>query len=222
MRKNITKGDTTFLEAYRQWGRIINIAVTGTSKYSPSVILNYRNSPDVVIWSAVLASSAFPNFLQPVELQLKNPRTGALEGFHVHGKSHLDGTIKNDIPIKEMAKLWGANYFVVSRQCNKCSCRKQQHTRNRSHSFSLCRHSSLCRGQSASRSALLRSAWRHRSSRCESGEASGPARLGLARWLHPLHVREVAQARDGKMVQIPQRPRPAADGVWGRSVRAAV
>lgn len=87
MRTNITRGDTTFLEAYRLTGRIINITVTGTSKYSPSVILNYRTSPDVVIWSAVLASSAFPNFLAPIELQLKNPVTNELEPFHVHGKT---------------------------------------------------------------------------------------------------------------------------------------
>lgn len=87
MRTSITRGDTTFLEAYRLTGRIINITVTGTSKYSPSVILNYRTSPDVVIWSAVLASSAFPNFLAPIELQLKNPVTNELEPFHVHGKT---------------------------------------------------------------------------------------------------------------------------------------
>jgi len=26
----------------------------------------------------------------------------------------FDGTIKHDIPIKEMSKLWGCNYFIVS------------------------------------------------------------------------------------------------------------
>jgi predicted acylesterase/phospholipase RssA len=114
MRRDITKGDTTFLEAYTKYGRIINIATTATSKYAPTLILNYRSTPDVVIWSAVLASSAFPNFLAPIELQLKNPRTGELEPFHVHGHSFTDGTIKNDIPIKALAKMWNTNYNIVS------------------------------------------------------------------------------------------------------------
>lgn len=114
MRTGVTKGDTTFLEAYQRYGRVINFAVTATSKYAPTLLLNYRSTPDVVIWSGVLASSAFPNFLEPIELQLKNPRTGLLEPFHVHGQTFTDGTIKNDIPIKEMAKLWNANYFIVS------------------------------------------------------------------------------------------------------------
>lgn len=106
MRRDITKGDTTFLEAYQKYGRIINIATTASSKYAPTLILNYRSTPDVVIWSAVLASSAFPNFLAPVELQLKNPTTGEIEPFHVHGHTFTDGTIKNDIPIKALAKMW--------------------------------------------------------------------------------------------------------------------
>jgi hypothetical protein len=29
-------------------------------------------------------------------------------------RSVFDGTIKHDIPIKEMSKLWGCNYFIVS------------------------------------------------------------------------------------------------------------
>jgi len=114
MRTNITKGDTTFLEAYKMTGRIINISVTGTSKYSPTMLLNYRSAPDVVIWSAVLASSAFPNFLQPQQLMLKNPRTGELSPYVAYGKTWFDGTIKNDIPQEEMAKLWGVNFFVCS------------------------------------------------------------------------------------------------------------
>lgn len=166
MRTNITKGDTTFLEAYQQYGRIINISVTGTSKYSPSLILNYRNSPDVVIWSAVLASSAFPNFLAPVELQLKNPRTGKIEGFHVHGKSHLDGTIKNDIPIEALAKLWGANYFIVSRQNHSTKlCEHSAGESSRSHKLLTCALLALLSCLLSQRSTLI---W----SRCSSRSAA--------------------------------------------------
>jgi len=114
MRANITKGDTTFLEAYKRTGRVINIAVTGTSKYSPPVLLNYKTTPDVVIWSAVLASSAFPSVLAPIELMVKDPLTNELAAFHLHGRAFVDGTIKGDIPIKQMGKQWNCNFFIVS------------------------------------------------------------------------------------------------------------
>ena len=31
MKRDITEGDTTFLEAYKKTGRVLNVAVTGTS-----------------------------------------------------------------------------------------------------------------------------------------------------------------------------------------------
>jgi predicted acylesterase/phospholipase RssA len=95
LQRDITKGDTTFLESYRQYGRIINISVTGASKYSPTMLLNYRSAPDVVIWSAVLASSAFPNFLEPQQLIVKHPRTGQLSPYNAYGKAWFDGSVSH-------------------------------------------------------------------------------------------------------------------------------
>ena len=214
MRSMITKGDTTFLEAYQQYGRIINITVTGTSKYSPSVILNYRSAPDVVIWSAVLASSAFPNFLAPIELQVKNPRTHQLEPFHVHGKTFFDGTIKHDIPIKEMAKLWNANYFIVSQVNPHLVPRELQHDRRtKPQTTTRCKPAQpqtqrtvsivacVCASGVANFS-VLRPARRHRSSSRKSGQASRQRQRSAWR-LHPRHVREAAQAGDGQMVRHP-------------------
>jgi len=51
-----TLGDTTFEEAFRRTGRILNIPMTSAHKHAQSVVLNYRTAPKVVIWSAVLAS----------------------------------------------------------------------------------------------------------------------------------------------------------------------
>jgi predicted acylesterase/phospholipase RssA len=51
------KGDTTFLEAFRQTGRILNISATPGHKHSPSMLLNYVTTPHVVIWTAILAST---------------------------------------------------------------------------------------------------------------------------------------------------------------------
>ena len=44
-----TRGDTTFLEAYRRTGKIFCITLSSTSKKSPPVLLNYLSAPNVVI-----------------------------------------------------------------------------------------------------------------------------------------------------------------------------
>ena len=113
LRRDITKGDITFAEAYAMTGRTVNITITSVSKYVPSIILNYKSTPDVLIWSAILASSAMPNIIQPVELLCKDSE-GRIRPFHVHGKTWTDGTIKNDIPIKEISSMHNANFFIVS------------------------------------------------------------------------------------------------------------
>ncbi len=117
-------------------GRILNISTTSVSKYVPATVLNVFNAPNVVIWSAVLASSAFPSIIEPVEFMCKDPVTQQLRPFHAHGKKWSDGTIKNgesvsrhtafewcantcdcggaDIPISEVAKIFDAHFMIVS------------------------------------------------------------------------------------------------------------
>lgn len=52
-------GDYTFQEAYEKSGRVLNICVTAANTNEPPKLLNYLTAPNVVIWSAVAASSAF-------------------------------------------------------------------------------------------------------------------------------------------------------------------
>lgn len=62
----ITLGETmTFMEAYQRTGRILNITVVPDEPYSSTKLLNYITSPDVIIASAVIASSAIPHILNP-------------------------------------------------------------------------------------------------------------------------------------------------------------
>jgi TAG lipase/steryl ester hydrolase/phospholipase A2/LPA acyltransferase len=61
-------GDTTFKEAYQKTGRVLNIAVSSTENYEIPRLLNYLTAPNVLIWSAVIASCALPFVFQPVEL----------------------------------------------------------------------------------------------------------------------------------------------------------
>ena len=135
LRRDITRGDVTFAEAFALTGRTVNITITSVSKYVPSIILNYKTTPDVLIWSAILASSAMPNIIQPVELLCKDAQ-GQIRPFHVHGKTWTDGTIKNDIPIKEIAAMHNANFFIVS-QVNPHLVpffyKVQQHTSHTTH-----------------------------------------------------------------------------------------
>ena len=48
-----TLGDTTFLEAYRRTGRILNIPITSRHKHSGPVVLNYVSAPNVLVRCAL-------------------------------------------------------------------------------------------------------------------------------------------------------------------------
>jgi Patatin-like phospholipase/Domain of unknown function (DUF3336) len=65
-------GDLTFQEAYCRSGRILNIAVVAADTQEPCRILNYLTAPNVLVWSAVACSSAFPFLFAPQELLVKD------------------------------------------------------------------------------------------------------------------------------------------------------
>lgn len=70
----------------------------------------------VQIWSAVLASSAIPMVLNPVTL-MEKADNGEVRPHLAFGECWCDGSIKNDLPMREIAELFNVNYFIVS-QCN--------------------------------------------------------------------------------------------------------
>lgn len=110
--KVATKGDTTFLEAYRMSGRIFNVA-TAKGKHQPAAILNYITTPHVVLWSAVLASCALPCLLKPGVLMEKK-EDGTLQPYIYHGKFHRDGSIISDIPVEQLSEIYNTKFFIVS------------------------------------------------------------------------------------------------------------
>ncbi|SCN59767.1 patatin-like phospholipase, putative [Plasmodium chabaudi chabaudi] len=69
-------GDMTFLEAFIKTNLVLNITVTRaesgndifTCDEDGCLVLNYMNSPNVLIYTAVLASCSFPYLLQPFKL----------------------------------------------------------------------------------------------------------------------------------------------------------
>ncbi|KAJ3221386.1 hypothetical protein HK099_003560 [Clydaea vesicula] len=113
MQKNITKGPMTFLEAYKKTGRILNITVVPDEPYSSSKMLNYITAPDVLISTAVIASAAIPAILEPVELKMKN-EDGKIVPYLGSGQKWRDGSLRTDIPEKELHQLFDITYTIVS------------------------------------------------------------------------------------------------------------
>ena len=61
-------GDHTFKEVFQNYGWNLNITVTDYSMQHAPHLLNYLTTPNVLIWSAVLASCAIPGMYAKVEL----------------------------------------------------------------------------------------------------------------------------------------------------------
>ncbi|ANQ07562.1 Uncharacterized protein PCOAH_00016800 [Plasmodium coatneyi] len=69
-------GDMTFLEAFIKTNLVLNITVTRAESGNTNfpcdedghMVLNYMNSPNVLIYTAVLASCSFPYLMQPFKL----------------------------------------------------------------------------------------------------------------------------------------------------------
>lgn len=106
-------GDVTFIEAYNRTRRILNIAVSSNKAYQMPSLLNYITAPNVVIWSAVVASCALPAFYKSGKLQAKDPN-GQIVPWNRTDESWIDGSVENDLPMKRVAQLFNVNHFIVS------------------------------------------------------------------------------------------------------------
>lgn len=102
----------------------MNISVVPDQYHSSSKQLNYITAPNVVIASAgnfvfnvlilsVIASSAVPGILNPVELTMKRV-DGKIVPYHGSGKKWRDGSLNTDVPEKELHLIFDVNYTIVS------------------------------------------------------------------------------------------------------------
>lgn len=111
-------GDITFEEAYGKTKRVLNITVATTGGGVPNV-LNYLTAPNVLIWSAALASNASSSLFRPVTLLCKD-EFGAI----VPWAPAIDTTFRSwhqasysserDSPLSRIAELFNVNHFIVS------------------------------------------------------------------------------------------------------------
>ena len=104
--------DVTFLEALERSGRHLNVSVAAAEKHQSSRLLNAITTPNVYVREAVMASAAVPGFFPPVRLAAKNDE-GKRQAY-MPNRRWVDGSISHDIPAKRLARVYGANHFIVS------------------------------------------------------------------------------------------------------------
>uniref|UniRef100_A0A7S0H3D7 PNPLA domain-containing protein n=1 Tax=Amorphochlora amoebiformis TaxID=1561963 RepID=A0A7S0H3D7_9EUKA len=110
--KWFSNGPTTFREAYERTGRVININVSEAGEHGHPVMLNHDTAPDVVIYSAVIASAAMTIFVKPCQLLVKG-KDGKLSERHCRSQ-FVDGCFQKDLPLREMSELYNIRFSLVS------------------------------------------------------------------------------------------------------------
>lgn len=98
-------GDFTFKEAYEKTGRILNITVASTKEFEVPRLLNYLTAPNVLIWSAALASCALRGLFEPVQLMSKNSK-GETIPYQPSGLKWSDGSVGADLPMVKLSELF--------------------------------------------------------------------------------------------------------------------
>ncbi|GAB7350892.1 hypothetical protein MBLNU459_g1407t2 [Dothideomycetes sp. NU459] len=116
VRSNV--GDITFMEAYQKTKRVLNITVASTGGGVPN-LLNYLTAPNVLIWSAALASNASDALYSPVTLQCKDEQGNIVRWASTQDTTkrpwiQTEHTSERDSPLFRIAELFNVNHFIVS------------------------------------------------------------------------------------------------------------
>lgn len=105
-------GPASFQEAFVHSGRTLCISVSPTRVRQKPRLLSRLASPDVLIASAALASSALPGLFPPVVLEMRAD-DGGVEPY-IATETWIDGSIHGDLPKMRLARLHNINHFIVS------------------------------------------------------------------------------------------------------------
>lgn len=106
-------GDYTFEEAFQKTGYDINISVAPyNASQEDARIMNKYTAPDLLVWSAVLASCAVPILFPPVRLTSK--RYDGLHTPYLASIRWVDGSVRSDFPQEKMTRLYNINYTIAS------------------------------------------------------------------------------------------------------------
>ncbi|WP_130802656.1 DUF3336 domain-containing protein [Acinetobacter ihumii] len=105
-------GDLTFAEAYKKSGVHCNIAVAPYDASISPRIMNGYTAPNLLVWSAVLASCAVPILFSPISLTSK--RYDGVHTPYMANAKWVDGSVRSDFPQEKMARLYNLNYTIAS------------------------------------------------------------------------------------------------------------
>ncbi|KAJ4353286.1 triacylglycerol lipase [Didymosphaeria variabile] len=117
VRANVS--DLTFEEAYLKTKRVLNITVSTTGGGGVPDLLNYLTAPNVLIWSAALASNASSTLYKQVTLLCKDdagnitPWSPSLSTTF-RPWTHASYADTRESPLHRIAELFNVNHFIVS------------------------------------------------------------------------------------------------------------
>ncbi|OAA48678.1 Acyl transferase/acyl hydrolase/lysophospholipase [Metarhizium rileyi] len=114
-------GDLTFEEAYNRSKRVLNITVATESQGGVPTLLNYITAPNVLIWTAAVASNASsPSLYGSRKVQILSKDVhgtivpwAAANTTRFHHWTHASYTDR-DSPLQRIAELFNVNHFIVS------------------------------------------------------------------------------------------------------------
>ncbi|CAE7010571.1 Casein kinase II subunit beta [Pyrenophora teres f. teres] len=118
LRANI--GDLTFEEAYTRTKRVLNITVTTSGSGGVPNLLNYLTAPNVLIWSAALASNATSSstLYHQVTLLCKDEEGNIVPwspASKAEFRSYTHASYRDrESPLHRIGELFNVNHFIVS------------------------------------------------------------------------------------------------------------
>lgn len=118
VRANVS--DLTFEEAYLKTKRVLNITVSTTGGGGVPDLLNYLTAPNVLIWSAALASNASSSTLYKQVTLLGKDDAGNIAPWspslstQFRPWTHASYTDTRESPLHRIAELFNVNHFIVS------------------------------------------------------------------------------------------------------------
>ncbi|KAL4914201.1 hypothetical protein BDW62DRAFT_147454 [Aspergillus aurantiobrunneus] len=112
-------GNLTFEEAYARSKRILNITVATSGRSGTPNLLNYLTAPNVLIWSAAVASNTTNNSFYPSVTIYCKDETGSIVPwphsqdvvFKPWRHTHYE---EGESPLSRIAELFNVNHFIIS------------------------------------------------------------------------------------------------------------
>ena len=92
--------DVTFQESLRLSGLNMNVSIAPAETHQKSRLLNAITSPNVLVRSAVIASTALPGFFPPATLVARD--TLGDKKSYLASRRWVDGAISDDLPARRL------------------------------------------------------------------------------------------------------------------------